>query len=38
MTEEWANRSAYYPNYESELSRFENNAPVADFYCSHCLE
>jgi type II restriction enzyme len=38
MTEGWVNRSAYCPNCGSGLSRFENNAPVADFYCSHCSE
>ncbi len=38
MTERWVNQSAYCPNCGSGLSRFENNAPVADFYCSHCSE
>jgi len=38
MTEGWVNRSAFCPNCGSGLSRFENNAPVADFYCGHCSE
>ena len=38
MTEGWVNRSAFCPNCGSGLSRFENNAPVADFYCKRCAE
>lgn len=38
MTEGWVNRSGFCPNCGNGLSRFENNAPVADFYCGHCSE
>jgi type II restriction enzyme len=38
MTEGWVNQSAFCPNCGSPLSRFENNAPVADFYCVNCWE
>ncbi len=38
MTEEWVNRSGYCPNCGGVLSRFENNTPVADFYCGYCSE
>ncbi len=38
MTEYWVNRSAFCPNCGSRLVRFENNAPVADFYCGSCWE
>ena len=38
MTEGWVNRSAFCPNCGSALSRFENNMPVADFYCGNCWE
>lgn len=33
MTEEWVNRSGFCPNCGRVLSQFENNKPVADFYC-----
>ena len=38
MTEEWVNRSGFCPNCGSVLSQFENNKPVADFYCGNCSE
>jgi len=38
MTEHWVNRSAFCPNCGKALSRFENNKPVADFYCGNCSE
>ncbi|WKZ37600.1 MAG: DpnI domain-containing protein [Anaerolineales bacterium] len=38
MTEGWVNRSAFCPCCGGGLSRFENNTPVADFYCGHCSE
>lgn len=38
MTEEWVNHSAFCPNCGSLLSHFENNKPVADFYCGNCSE
>jgi type II restriction enzyme len=38
MTEHWVNRSAFCPNCGYLLTRFENNSPVADFYCKNCSE
>ncbi len=38
MTEGWVNKSIFCPNCGSALSRFENNSPVADFYCNKCAE
>lgn len=38
MTERWVNRSAFCPNCGKKLSQFENNKPVADFYCRNCSE
>jgi type II restriction enzyme len=38
MTEYWVNRSAFCPNCGNTLSNFENNKPVADFYCMNCAE
>jgi type II restriction enzyme len=38
ITEHWVNRSAFCPNCGSKLSNFENNRPVADFYCRKCSE
>ena len=38
MTEHWVNRSAFCPNCGKMLSQFENNKPVADFYCGNCSE
>ena len=38
MTEYWVNNSAFCPNCGSALSNFENNKPVADFYCRRCSE
>lgn len=38
MTEHWVNRSAFCPNCGYLLARFENNSPVADFYCNDCKE
>lgn len=38
MTESWVGKSIFCPNCGGGLSRFENNAPVADFYCGHCSE
>jgi len=38
MTEHWVNRSAFCPNCGNVLSHFENNSPVADFYCKKCAE
>jgi type II restriction enzyme len=38
LTESWVNASAFCPNCGNSLSQFENNTPVADFYCNRCLE
>lgn len=38
MTEHWVNRSGFCPNCGSTLTRFQNNTPVADFYCNNCSE
>ena len=38
MTEGWVNKSVFCPNCGSSLNPFENNSPVADFYCKKCAE
>jgi type II restriction enzyme len=38
MTEHWVNHSVFCPNCGNVLSNFENNKPVADFYCKKCSE
>jgi type II restriction enzyme len=38
MTEHWVNHSIFCPNCGSDLTNFDNNQPVADFYCSKCSE
>lgn len=39
LTEDWVKRNSYCPSCgNSKLSEFENNKPVADFYCNNCLE
>ena len=38
MTEYWVSSSIFCPNCGNQLSDFENNAPVADFYCKACRE
>ena len=38
LTENWVSRNAYCPNCGNELTEFENNRPVADFYCEDCKE
>jgi type II restriction enzyme len=38
MTEYWVNHSVFCPNCGNILKTFENNAPVADFYCGNCSE
>ena len=38
LTEYWVNRSAFCPNCGSVLNQFDNNKPVADFYCKNCAE
>lgn len=38
LTEDWVNKYIYCPNCGSNLDEYENNRPVADFYCSICHE
>ncbi len=38
MTEDWVMNNAYCPNCGNDLTNFENNRPVADFFCSKCNE
>ncbi|MCZ2127565.1 MAG: hypothetical protein LC099_07310 [Anaerolineales bacterium] len=38
MTEGWVNKSVFCPNCGNSLNHFENNSPVADFYCKKCAE
>ncbi len=38
MTEEWVSRAGFCPNCGKALNQFENNKPVADFYCVNCSE
>lgn len=39
ITESWVAENAYCPNCgQIYLSHFENNRPVADFFCANCRE
>ena len=38
MTERWVGSSIFCPNCGNSLYNFENNKPVADFYCQTCAE
>lgn len=39
LTEDWVKTNSYCPNCgENHLNKFENNKPVADFYCNSCSE
>lgn len=39
LTEDWVNRQCYCPNCgKKPLTHFENNCPVADFFCQNCSE
>jgi type II restriction enzyme len=39
ITENWVNQNLFCPHCGNmHLSHFENNRPVADFYCPHCIE
>jgi len=38
LTENWVNEYIYCPNCGQNVSEYENNKPVADFYCSKCKE
>lgn len=39
LTEDWVARQVYCPNCgHLDIDRYENNKPVADFFCSNCKE
>lgn len=39
MTEDWVEKQAYCPNCgHLNMDKYENNKPVADFFCSNCRE
>lgn len=39
LTEQWVDSSIFCPNCgQSDIDRYPNNRPVADFYCSNCRE
>lgn len=38
MTEDWVKNEIFCPNCGSFVNDFENNKPVADFYCEDCNE
>ena len=38
ITEAWAGDNIFCPYCGSDVSHFENNRPVADFYCHECAE
>lgn len=38
LTEEWVQKNIFCPNCGDEILSYENNRPVADFYCSSCKE
>ena len=38
LTEEWAGDNIFCPNCGSSINHYENNKPVADFYCLNCSE
>ena len=38
MTECWVSETIFCPNCGKRLSSFQNNQPVADFYCKGCAE
>ncbi|RUM66701.1 MAG: restriction endonuclease [Sulfurospirillum sp.] len=38
LTEKWVNEYIFCPNCGNSIAEYENNRPVADFYCSNCKE
>ena len=38
LTEYWVSSEIFCPNCGNNISNFENNRPVADFYCANCSE
>lgn len=38
MTEFWTGENIFCPNCGASILHYENNKPVADFYCKSCME
>lgn len=38
MTESWVQSEIFCPNCGAEIQEYENNRPVADFFCANCRE
>jgi type II restriction enzyme len=38
LTESWVDSEVYCPNCGNNISNYENNRPVADFFCPSCAE
>lgn len=38
LTESWVLSEIYCPNCGNNINNYDNNKPVADFYCNHCSE
>lgn len=38
MSENWTEENIFCPNCGDSIENYENNKPVADFYCKKCLE
>lgn len=38
ITENWVEKNIFCPKCGNNLKKFENNKPVADFYCKNCKE
>lgn len=38
MTEDWVKNEIFCPNCGNVISKYPNNKPVGDFYCSNCVE
>jgi type II restriction enzyme len=38
ISEKWVDKNAFCPNCGNKLTKFENNRPVADFFCDNCKE
>ena len=38
LTEAWVDSQIFCPSCGHDINRYENNKPVADFYCQSCME
>jgi type II restriction enzyme len=38
LTEDWVDREVFCPSCGENINQYENNRPVADFFCSRCSE